>query len=100
MVVRVVKVLRSQSTFLRLLHKLVVDVAVVLEVLVLLQVFSLELVPGPELELELLLVDWATSISYETTLNSSNSDRSSNKTLRCLSLSFNKLVQVIHNWHN
>lgn len=89
------KVVICQSISLKLLHKLVVDVLVQVEVL--LQIFLLERV----LEvLQPMLVDWVILTSSGTTPSSSNSDKSSNKTLRCLSLSYNKLVQAIHSWHS
>lgn len=57
-----------------------------------------------ELELEQQLVvqelDWAILISFETTLNSNNFARSSNRTLRCSSQSCNKLELVTQIWLN
>jgi hypothetical protein len=41
---------------------------------------------------------WGISTSFETTLNSSNFDKSCNKTRRCLSLFCSKLVLETHNW--
>lgn len=50
------------------------------------------------LELEQLLVDWVTSTSSATTLNSNNSAKWFNKTHRCLSPSFNRLELATHSW--
>ena len=44
------------------------------------------------------VLDLEISISSETTHNSNNSDKSSNKTLKCWSLSFNKSELATHNW--
>jgi hypothetical protein len=66
-----------------------------------------ELLVEPQVFLELLelaqvlvvqALDWETLTSSEITLNSNNSDKSSNKTLKCSSLSFNKLELVTHSW--
>jgi hypothetical protein len=58
------------------------------------QEIYLELVE-PVLVLEL---DWAISTFSEITLNSNNFDKLFNKTLKCSSLSFNKLELETHNW--
>ena len=68
------------------LLKLVVPVVVVLQV---------ELVQGQVVPPAL---DLAISISSEITLNFNNCDKSSNKILKCSSLSCNKLELVTHNW--
>ena len=46
------------------------------------------------------LVDWETSISSATTLNSNNSVKSFNSNPKCSSLSSNKSALVTHNWHS
>jgi hypothetical protein len=66
-----------------------------------------ELVPQPQVEIYLTpqllqvlveLVGWEIWTFYETILNSNNSDKSSNKTLKCSSLFYNKLELETHNW--
>jgi hypothetical protein len=56
----------------------------------------LELVPL----LVLLLVGWATSISFEIILNFNNSAKLFSSNLKCSSLSYNKSALVIHNWQH
>jgi hypothetical protein len=48
--------------------------------------------------LELELAAWGISISFEITLSFNNSDRLCNKTHRCSSQSYNKLVRETHSW--
>ena len=45
-------------------------------------------------------LDWETSTSFEITLNSNNSAKSSNNNRKCSSLFSNKSALVIHNWHS
>jgi hypothetical protein len=93
----------SQLTYSRQQLRLV-QVAVVQQRLVVgleLEVISLgvPVLLGLELELglvELQVVDWETSTFYEITLNSSNSDKLYNKTLKCSSLFCNKSALEIH----
>jgi hypothetical protein len=88
---------RSQWIFSRRLLKLALeDVEALLGAGLVIFLVLLELVPL----LVLLLVGWATSISFEIILNFNNSAKSFSSNLKCSSLSYNKLALVIHNWQH